>query len=353
MGRRSTTVGHVERLPTGKYRARFTDPQGKRRSKVFPKMADARAWLSTAHTDILRKEYRTPEAKRTTVGEYATRYLTRRDLKESTRTHAESLWRLHLAPHWAGRPVVDVRPAEVTRWHDSTTAGPAALAASYRLLRAILARAVDDELIPANPCRVRGASNAAASRPARVLTPTQIAAVVAAMPPDRRTLTSLLAWSGLRIGEAVELRRRDVLDGGAAVRVERRAYGDTVDTPKTKAGSRVVHLPGSVARQLAEHLEQVDPGPDALLFTGRRGNRIDRRVYRLQLVKACEAVGVEPIRVHELRHTGATAAAVAGATTAELMARLGHASPAASLRYQHSASERDRELAARLDRLTM
>jgi integrase len=54
-------------------------------------------------------------------------------------------------------------------------------------------------------------------------------------------------------------------------------------------------------------------------------------------------------RVHWLRHTGATLAASTGATTKELMHRLGHASPAAALVYQHAVSERDSEIARALD----
>jgi integrase len=63
------------------------------------------------------------------------------------------------------------------------------------------------------------------------------------------------------------------------------------------------------------------------------------------------AVGREDLHLHDLRHFGATLAAQAGATTKELMARLGHPSPAAALRYQHATAERDQLLAARMDAL--
>lgn len=65
-------------------------------------------------------------------------------------------------------------------------------------------------------------------------------------------------------------------------------------------------------------------------------------------MKACD---LPPVRPHELRHTGATLFAQAGATTADLMGRLGHASPAAALVYQHATSARDSELARALDAL--
>ena len=57
------------------------------------------------------------------------------------------------------------------------------------------------------------------------------------------------------------------------------------------------------------------------------------------------------ITLHDLRHAGATLAAWSGASTRELMARLGHSTPAAALRYQHASRHRDREIADRLDEL--
>ena len=66
---------------------------------------------------------------------------------------------------------------------------------------------------------------------------------------------------------------------------------------------------------------------------------------------ATRKAGIEGLRFHDLRHTGATLAAATGASTKELMARLGHASPQAALRYQHATRERDEAIAAGVDRL--
>ncbi len=63
------------------------------------------------------------------------------------------------------------------------------------------------------------------------------------------------------------------------------------------------------------------------------------------------AAGRDDLRWHDLRHTGATLAAQAGATTAELQARLGHSTAAASQLYQHAAKGRDRAIADQLSRL--
>lgn len=90
--------GNVDRLPSGRYRARYVGPDGRRRSKIFgTAKADAWAWLATQQADLVRKAWRAPEATRRTVGEYAADYLARDDLRESTRALYAGLWRHHLA----------------------------------------------------------------------------------------------------------------------------------------------------------------------------------------------------------------------------------------------------------------
>jgi integrase len=64
-----------------------------------------------------------------------------------------------------------------------------------------------------------------------------------------------------------------------------------------------------------------------------------------------QAAGREDLRWHDLRHTGAVLAAQTAATLAELMGRLGHSTPGASMRYQHAAADRGAEIAQRLSDL--
>ena len=66
------------------------------------------------------------------------------------------------------------------------------------------------------------------------------------------------------------------------------------------------------------------------------------------LAAAREGLGRPDLRWHDLRHTGATLFARTGATTAELQQRLGHASPAAAMRYQHASQSRGHDLARRM-----
>jgi hypothetical protein len=104
---------------------------------------------------------------------------------------------------------------------------------------------------------------------------------------------------------------------------------------------------------LAEHLSTYSqPGPDGLVFTSPEGgllrrSNFNRRVWR----PATRAAGLDGLRFHDLRHTSATLSIAAGASTRELMARMGHSSSAAALRYQHVMAGRDAAIAAALDEL--
>jgi integrase len=120
-----------------------------------------------------------------------------------------------------------------------------------------------------------------------------------------------------------------------------------------KAGRRTVTLPAVAAAALAGHLgTDGRPGPDELVFTSTEGgllrrSNFNRRVWRPVL----RAVGLEGLRFHDLRHTSATLSIAAGASTREQMARMGHSSSAAALRYQHVMAGRDAAIAAALDEL--
>ncbi len=109
-------------------------------------------------------------------------------------------------------------------------------------------------------------------------------------------------------------------------------------------------LPAAVAAALEDHLENHIPAsPEALLFSTSSGGYLARSNWNSTFRRAADAIGLPAVRPHELRYTGATLAAATGATTKELMRRLGHSSPAAALLYQHAADDRDADIARALD----
>jgi integrase len=268
---RTSDFGHVDRRPSGQWRARFTDPDGRRRSKTFDTVTDARVWLLGQRTDIVRQDWRAPELARRTISEYAEAYLGRSEIKESTRALYQSVWANHLEKEWGPVRVGNVTPTNVRAWH--TTAGkslrPTALAQAYRLLRGILNVAVQDDVLKSNPCRIKRAGVVKPAVAARSLTVPEVLAIADEIPARYKALVMVLAFGGLRFGEATALRRKDVSD--ARVTVERTCRyihgGWPVGPPKTEAGRRTVTLPGSVASLLQSHLADFVPdGSDALVF---------------------------------------------------------------------------------------
>jgi hypothetical protein len=115
----------------------------------------------------------------------------------------------------------------------------------------------------------------------------------------------------------------------------------------------VVVLPAVAVAALADHLDDyAAPGPDGLVFRSGRGTYLQRSNFsRLVWRPAVQQLGLDGLRFHDLRHTAATLAAAAGATTKELMERMSHTSSAVALRYRHVMADRQGAIAAALDGL--
>ena len=91
--------------------------------------------------------------------------------------------------------------------------------------------------------------------------------------------------------------------------------------------------------------------PDALLFAAQHGGHLAPSTLNRHFYAARQVAGRPDLRFHDLRHTGAVLAALTGATLAELMARLGHSTPQAAMRYQNAAPDRDQAVAELLSKI--
>ena len=115
---------------------------------------------------------------------------------------------------------------------------------------------------------------------------------------------------------------------------------------------RDVAVPPHLQDALQEHVQRFVDGPQGLLFPARDGlKNLSRTSFKRSWDKAQAAADRPDLRFHDLRHTGATLAAQSGATIAELMARLGHSTSAAAIRYQHAVEDRDVLVAQRMSEL--
>ncbi|GAA2334242.1 tyrosine-type recombinase/integrase [Streptomyces caniferus] len=176
-----------------------------------------------------------------------------------------------------------------------------------------------------------------------------------AMPPHFHVLVLLAAFTGLRFGELAALQRHDVDLERRTISVRRsqaetRTQGLTITAPKSGAGIRTVAFPASLVDELAAHLSQhVEPGRSGLVFVGQRGGRLRRNNIRRVWLQALRAAGLSDVHFHDLRRTGNTLAATGGATTCELMHRMGHSSVRAALIYQHLVNGCDQAIADHVD----
>jgi integrase len=298
------------------------------------------------------------------VTEYASPWIYSRTTKSGgplrprTRSGYERILRLHLLPDPIGDLTLDaVTVADVEAWWSRLSADtPTWRAHCYRLLRAVMNGAVEADIIEASPCRKRGAGTVKRKVEIEPATPAELAVITEHMPERLRLAVSLSAWCALRFGEIAELRGSDIDLRSGVVKVRRamvRVDGKTiVGKPKSQAGVRDVHIPPHLVPEVKTHLWSYVTGRDGLIFPGADGvSQIHLSTLRKHFRRACAAAGRPDLRWHDLRHTGAVMAAQAGATMADLMARLGHSSADAALRYQHTARGRDAMLAARLSEL--
>jgi integrase len=356
--------GNVRKLPSGRYQARWEDTDGTehKATSTFAEAAEARRWLSAQETDRHRGDWVDPDKGRTTLRTYADEWLDGKpdeDVGPRTRDLYRSLLKHHVLPTLGSKSLSTIDTAAVKAWRAKllrSGVGAVTVAKSYRLLRAILNGAIEDGRIGKNPCTIKGAGEEKTTAERKPATVGQVHAIADAIEPRFRALVLLAAFSGLRFGELGALTRQRIDLEAATVTVAESALeladgSRVIGDPKTEQSVRTVALPAHLVSVLTDHLEQyVGPEKGALVFTGPKGAPIRRGNFHKVWAKARDGAAMpESFHFHDLRHTGNTLAAATGASTAQLMARMGHASPRAAMIYQHATDEGDRAIAAALD----
>lgn len=354
------STGSVRKMKSGRWQARYTFPDGERSPapQTFLTKKDADAWLAMMHADVsLGKWSRSKATMAIPFEDYAAQWLKDREvdgrpLAARTVEGYEALLRTHILPKFGKKHVHTISRQFVNEWYKTLPKDkPTTRARAYSLLRAILATAVVDEHLTANPVAVRGAGSSKRKHKVTLPTDAQFDALVEAIPERYRAMLLLAYWGGLRFGELTELRRSDLDTKEGIVHVTRAVVlvrGEfVVKSTKSAAGERDVWIPHFILPALREHLLKY-AGPD-LLFPSKDDPEKHLRQSSLAKVfyKARDKAGLPTLRFHDLRHAAGTSFAQQGATTAEVMGFLGHSTTVASQRYQHAAKDRMRELAER------
>ena len=154
--------GFVRRLPSKMYQASYLGPDGLRHNAptTFQTKGHAEAWLSLEQSKIIRNRWRPapPPASVRTLAAYGENWLASRKLRPRTRAEYRRILDAKIIPALGSVTLAGLTPARVRDWYaDLDPEHKTARAHAYAMLRTVLASAVHDELIPANPCRISGA----------------------------------------------------------------------------------------------------------------------------------------------------------------------------------------------------
>lgn len=281
--------GRLRKLPSGRWQARYNAPDGSDHAapRTFATKTDATRYLATIETDVLRGTFHDVTKSRTIVAARARRYIDGHapTIKPSTLAGYESLLKTCILPTFGAMPLDQVRRSDVRDWIAELSArlGASRVRKALVLLSLLLDAAVDDDLLDANVARgVRG-PRLPAHEP-RVLTPEEVATLRTATREPYGLLVDVLAYAGLRLGEALALRRAhvDLLRGRLLIREAVTEVGGRhyVGTPKTHQ-AREVTLPRFLAADLSVHLDaRVATDPAALLFPNRVGGYLHYTTLR-------------------------------------------------------------------------
>jgi integrase len=367
VARKRRQFGGIDRLPSGRYRVRVTDPASGERVSLgtYAAKADAEKAFALALTEQARGTWVSPDSSKITLAVYSAQWLESRltkggsGLRPRVRELYEGQLRLHILPRLGDLSLGQLRTATVRSWYTAMVkSGPGAstTAKCYRLLRAILNTAVEDGLLAVNPCKIRGAgAEPAAER--EIPSIPQVYELADTVEPRYRALVLLSAFGGLRRAELFGLTRTHVELAQATVSVEVQRQqlssgAHIIGPPKSDAGRRIVSIPAEGLEPLVEHLDRwTAPGADSWVFTGPKGGPLRDGVWQQEWARAREQVGLPDLHFHDLRHVAATLTAATGAGVKEIMHRLGHSSAQAALRYQHATPARDRSIAEAISRL--
>jgi len=318
--------------------ARYRAPDGRERSRSFPRKVDAERYVHDVEARRGRGAWTDPALARVQLDVCAWEWLeaARPTLKPKTAASYESLLRSRVLPTLGRVRLADIKPSDVQAWLNSMDSiSPSRVRQAHVVLSQVLEAAVRDGRL------VRNAADGARlprleRREAPYLPLEVVERVAGEMPAPYGLLVRVLGTLGLRFGEAAALRRSSVdLLGRRLVVSEslaevggRHIFGST----KTHA-TRRVPLTGSLASALEEHLStRVAGAPDALIFTSPEGMPLRHSTFRSRYwLPALRRAGVPPVGLHVLRHSAAAAMIRSGASPKAVQVVLGHASAAFTL----------------------
>jgi integrase len=275
-------------------------------------------------------------------------------MKYATQKSYAYFLRVHLTPALGDFRLRDISREPIQTMLNAKLAAGLAWETVHHLqcaLSKILGTAVEWGYIEANPVRMTRLPRRRRTYAKAVLTPVQLRLLVATLPEPSRSLVFLLMLTGLRIGELLALRWRNVDLTSGLVHVEETVYEGHFDEPKSRHSVRLIPLGPIAVAMLADRRGQGLADPSTLVFSTRTGSTLDRRtLLSRQLKPAAKAVGLGNVTWHLLRHSNATLHDSIGTPLGTVQALLGHSSSEITRQvYLHSLAADRRTAAEKLE----
>lgn len=352
-------MSSIRKLADGRWQAQFRPvPGGRQKTRTAARKADVKRWLDEQTASLVTGSYADPASGRVTFSAFYREWSARQVWAPGTRRAMDFA---------AGSvPFGEVQLRLIRRSHveawvkgmESRGLAASTIFTRMRNVRAAFRGAVTDQVIAADPSAgVRLPRRRRRDAAMTIPTPEQVGKILAAADDDFRPFVALCAFAGLRLGEASAVQVRDLDWLRKSLRVTRqvqRAVGRVEVRPPKYGSERVVHLPEPVVQLLSAYVDRqgIDSSQDdGWLFhddqPGLPPTTLRRR-WGSTLLRA----GVEPLRLHDLRHFYASGLIAAGCDVVTVQRALGHASATTTLStYSHlwpTAEDRTRAAATSL-----
>ena len=351
---------------------RFRDQRNRRRWASAKTIRAAERLKAELETDVRRGDYR--DRSRETFASYAASWVdtyagrTARGISERTRDDYRSQLEQKAIPFFGEMRLAEIEPRdlrEYARALEQRPLAPNTVRLAVAPVRVLLATGVEDGLLRSNPAAgLRLAQRRPESEDgedeqvkAKAMSEAELRCLldtIAEAAPEWWLFFCFLAWSGMRIGEAIELRWRDVDLGERIVHVRRRFHRGRVGPPKSRFGKRRLRLTPELARALWRLRAETGAGDDELVFIAGGGARVDASNLMSRVLKpAAVAAGLgELVRegrklraeswvgFHSFRHTCATVLFRQGWNAKQVQMWMGHHKPSFTIdTYVHLLDE--------------
>ncbi len=342
-------------------------------SKAFDRKVNAERFVAAVEADMLRGTYFDPRRGAIKIRDYAEDKFLASLIHlrpNSAATYASHL-RTHVYPALGDYRIGALGKADVKSFvaAKARELAPSTVETVVAVLRSMLAAAVEDGVIPMNPCSRVGLPQVT-PRVLQPLEPAQVLALHASLPPRYQVAVSLGAGAGLRFGEATGLIVPRVRDDIGRIQVLEQAQNNALAPLKTKASRRTIPVGEWVLAEIGTHLKMFGPGPHQLVMSTAYGGFVHRNAFgemwrravrlartcgkppatqddpnRAQCVDKCaNAAHMVPhgTRFHDLRHFYASALIAANLNPKVIQTRLGHATVAETMdTYGHLFQDAD------------